>query len=150
GFLPDWMIPIGGFAIDGGVLAFAFRAALITSLLFDAFPALRARRIGVRSSVAEGSRTVAGASMRWRQWLIGAQVALTVVLLAAAGLMVRTLIHLETVPAGFDAHNILTAKVSLDDVRYRDEAAFRALLEKSVSSMRRIPGVEDAAIGLSV
>jgi predicted permease len=150
GFLPGWMIPIGGFPLDGTVFAFAFGAALITSLLFGALPALRARRIGVRSSVAEGSRTVAGGSVRWRQWLIGAEVSLTVVLLAAAGLMVRTLIHLQSVPAGFDAHNILTAKVSLDDARYREENAFRALLEKSVSSMKQIPGVEEAAIGLSV
>src|SRR5262249_33437472 len=81
---------------------------------------------------------------------IGVEVALTVILLAAAGLMVRTLIHLETVPAGFDAHNVLTAKVSLDDARYRNENAFRALLEKSVSSMKQIPGVEEAAVGLSV
>ena len=67
--------------------------------------------------------------------------ALTVVLLVAAGLLVRTLIHLETLPPGFDASNVMTAKVSLDDARYHDAAAFHVLLEKSVAAMQQIPGV---------
>ncbi len=71
-------------------------------------------------------------------------------LLAGAGLLVRTLIHLETLPPGFDARNVMTATVSLDDARYHDAAAFHALLDKSGAAMREIPGVEDAGVGLSV
>lgn len=150
GFLPEWMIPVGGFHLDARVLAFTFGASLITSLLFGALPALQTRRVDLRSSIASGSQAVLGGSGRTRQWLIGAEVALTVILLAAAGLLVRTLIHLETLPSGFDPTDVMTAKASLDDARYRNAAAFQSLLQKSVAAMRQIPGVEDAAVGLSV
>jgi predicted permease len=150
GFLPESMIPVGGLTIDTRVLGFTLAASLLTSVLFGALPALRARRVDLRSFIATGSRTVAGSRSRTRQWLIGAEVALTVVLLVAAGLLVRTLIHLETLPPGFDATNVMTAKVSLDDARYHDAAAFHTLLGKSVEATRQIPGVQDAAVGLSV
>jgi predicted permease len=148
--LPDEMLPIGGFSIDLRLLAFTFGASLLTSLLFGALPALMTRRVELRSAMTLGSYSVAGGSGRVRQWLIGAEIALTVVLLAAAGLLVRTLIHLETLPPGFDSHNVMTAKASLNDARYHDAAAFRGLLEKSVTAMREIAGVEDAAVALSV
>lgn len=147
--LPVEMVPIGGFSLDGRVLAFAIGVSLLTSLLFGALPALETRRVDLRSSIAAGTRSVAGGSGRVRQWLIGAEVALTVVLLAGAGLLVRTVAHLESLPAGFDAHNVMTAKASLDDARYHDPAAFQQLLRESTAAMERIPGVESAAVGLS-
>jgi predicted permease len=150
GFVPDGFLPFGGLAIDGRVLCFTLSASLFTSLFFGALPAIRARRVDVRSSVAHGSHGVAAGSSRIRQTLIAGEVCLTVVLLFSAGLLIRTLIHLETLPAGFDAHNVMTAKLSLDDARYHDPAAFRTLLDRSLEAMRRIPGVEDAAVGLSV
>lgn len=148
--LPDEMIPIGGFALDGRVLFFAVAASVLTSLLFGALPALESRRIDLRHSLAAGSRTVAGGSGRVRQWLIGAELALTVVLLAAAGLLVRTIAHLETLPPGFDPSHVLAAKASLDDARYHDPAAFHKLLRDSVAAIQRIPGVQNAAVALSV
>jgi predicted permease len=148
--LPDEMIPIGGFALDARVLAFTLGAAVLTSLLFGALPALETRRVDLRSSIASGTRTVAGGSGRLRQTLIGAEVALTVVLLAGAGLLVRTIAHLESLPAGFDGHNVMTAKASLDDARYHDSARFHALLKTSLAAMQRIPNVENAAAALSL
>jgi predicted permease len=148
--LPDEMIPIGGFRLDWHVLAFAGSAALLTSLLFGALPALETRRVDLRSSIASGGRSVAGGSGKVRQWLIGAEVALTVVLLAGAGLLVRTVMHLETLPPGFDATNVMTAKASLDDARYQNAANFHHLLQTRLEEMQRIPGVESAAVALSV
>ncbi|HEX4037060.1 MAG TPA: ADOP family duplicated permease [Acidobacteriaceae bacterium] len=147
--LPPSMIPIGGFALDGRVLAFAAVVSVAASLLFGALPALETRRVDLRGSMAAGTRTVAGGSGRVRQGLIGAEVALTVVLLAGAGLLVRTLLHLELQPAGFDPHNVLVAKASLDDAGYRDPAAFERLVHESVAAIERIPGVESAAVALS-
>jgi predicted permease len=147
--LPPWMIPAGGLALDWRILGFALAAALATSLLFGVLPALTTRRMDLQASLAAASRSVSGGAGRLRRVLIGAEVALTVVLLAAAGLLVRTLAHLETLPPGFDPHDVMTAKASLDDARYRDPAAFRTLLSESLAAMRRIPGVEDAAAGLS-
>ena len=148
--LPDEMIPIGGFALNGSVLAFALGISVATSLLFGALPALETRRVDLRSSIASGTRSVVGGSGRVRQWLIGAEVALTVVLLAAAGLLVRTVAHLESLPPGFDPANVMTAKASLDDARYHDAAKFHTLLRQSLEAMHRIPGVESAAVALSV
>jgi predicted permease len=148
--LPEEMVPIGGFGLDSRVLIFTAAATVLTSLLFGAMPALETRRLDLRQTLAAGTRAVASRSGRIRQWLIGAEVALTVVLLAGAGLLVRTLVHLETLPSGFDAANVITAKASLTAVRYNDPITFVGLLDKSLASMRRIPGVEDAAVGLSV
>lgn len=149
-WLPEEMVPLGGFTLDSRVLLFTAAAAVLTSLLFGAMPALETRRLDLRLTLAAGTRAVASGSGRIRQWLIGAEVALTVVLLASAGLLVRTLVHLETLPPGFDATDVMTAKASLTAVGYNDPIRFVSLLDKSLASIRRIPGVEDAAAGLSV
>ncbi|HUY82875.1 MAG TPA: ABC transporter permease [Acidobacteriaceae bacterium] len=148
--LPPGMIPLGGFILDSRVLAFTVIVTLLTSLFFGALPALSARRIDLRTAIAQGSKSVSGGSRRLRGVLISAEVALTVMLVAASGLLVRTLVHLETLPPGFDSHNVMTATVSLDEFRYHNAATFQQLMTQSVAAMKRIPGVEDAAAGLSV
>jgi predicted permease len=150
GFLPSYLLPWGGVAIDWRVLGFTLGAALFTSLLFGALPALHTRHVDLRSSMAVGSQSVARGSIRLRQLLIGGEVALTVVLVAAAGLVIRSLIYLESLPPGFDATNVMTATASLDDARYRDAVPFHNLIERSIAAMHQIPGVESAAVGLSV
>ena len=150
GFLPESMIPLSGLAMDFRVLGFTFAVSLLTSLFVGALPALQIRSVDLRSFMASSSHSVTRGSSRLRQLLIGGEVALTVVLVAAAGLLIRSLIHLETLPPGFDASNVMTAKLSLDDARYRDASAFHNLIERSVSAMQQIPGVEGAAVGLSV
>ncbi|HEV2402052.1 MAG TPA: ABC transporter permease [Candidatus Sulfotelmatobacter sp.] len=150
GFLPDALLPNGDLSIDVRVLAFTAGASLIASFLFGVLPALQVRRLDLRSSIASGSPTVVQGSSLLRRVLVTGQVALTIVVLAAAGLLIRMLIHLETLPKGFDATNVVTAQLSLDDARYRDAERFRDLLERSVNEMRKIPGVEDAAVGLSL
>ena len=82
--------------------------------------------------------------------MIAGEVALTVVLLAAAGLLIRTLVHLETMPPGFNPSGVITAKASVDDVRYHDPADFQKLLNESLAAMREIPGVQNAAVGLTL
>ncbi len=148
--LPESMIPVANFSIDARVLGFTLGAAVLASLLCGALPALQIRRFPLGSSPFAGSRAVTSGSSRPRQALIAAQIALTAVLLIAAGLLVRTLIYLETLPPGFDAHDVMTATASLDDVRYHNAPAFQNLLAKSLAAMRQIPGVRDAAVSLSV
>src|SRR4029077_19162615 len=69
---------------------------------------------------------------------------------ASSGLLIRTLVHLQTLPPGFDAKGVMTAKASLDDARFHDSAAFRKLLDTSIAAMRQIPGGQHAAVGLSL
>lgn len=147
--LPEHFLPVARVPLDGRVLAFTLLLSLVTSILFGMLPALATRKVDLRSSLA--SRTLAGAgSQRLRQALIAGEVALTVVLLAASGLLIRTLIHLETLPPGFNPNGVMTARASLDDIRYHDPVAFNQLLDQSTAAMRQIPGVESAAVGLSL
>lgn len=147
--LPEHFLPVDNISLDGRVLVFTSMIALSTSVVFGMLPAFVARRFDLRGAIA--GRTVGGGDqLRLRQGLIVAEVGLTVVLLASAGLMIRTLIHLQTLPAGFDATGVMAAKASLDDARFHDGAAFRKLLAESVSAMRQISGVEHAAVGLSL
>ena len=146
--LPQGFLPLASVPLDGRVLAFTACASLLTSVLFGMLPAFTASRVDLRSSIA--SRGATGQPVRLRQALIAGEVALTVVLLAGSGLLIRTLIHLETLPPGFNPSNVMTAKASLDDARYHDPVAFRKLLDESTAAMDRIPGVESAAVGLSL
>ncbi|MGB7621013.1 MAG: ADOP family duplicated permease [Terriglobia bacterium] len=147
--LPEHFLPVANVPLDSRVLAFTLFLSLLTSVLFGMLPALTTRNVDLRSSIASRAVISAG-SVRLRQGLIAGEVALTVVLLAAAGLLIRMLIHLETMPPGFNATGVITAKASLDDVRYQDSAAFRKLFNQSLATMREIPGVENAAVGLSL
>ncbi len=143
--LPEHFLPVASVPLDTRVMGFTLAVALLTSILFGMLPALITRKSDLRSSI--GSRSVIGArGARLRQGLIAGEVALTVVLLAAAGLLIRTLIHLESMPPGFNPNGVITAKASLDDARYHDLAAFRKLLDESTAAMRQIPGVRNAAV----
>jgi predicted permease len=157
--LPEQFLPFHGplpsaetlanVPLDGRVLAFTLIVSVLTSVFFGMLPALVTRRVDLRSSMT--NRTVARAgSLRLRQSLIAGEVALTVVLLAASGLLIRSLIHLERLSPGFDPNGIMVAKASLDDVRYHDPATFRKLLDESTAAMRQIPGVQNAAVGLNL
>ncbi|MGO8815551.1 MAG: ADOP family duplicated permease [Terriglobia bacterium] len=147
--LPEHFLPVAHVPLDARVMAFTLAISLATSILFGMLPALATRKVDLRSSMA--GRAVAGVgSVGLRQALIAGEVALTVVLLAGSGLLIRTLIHLETLPPGFNPNGVMVAKASLDDARYRDAAAFRKLLDDGTAAMRQIPGVQRAAVGLSL
>jgi len=147
--LPEHFLPVASVPLDSRVLAFTLFISLLTSVFFGMLPALQTRKYDLRSAIA--SRAAAGGDrLRLRQALIVSEVALTVVLLAASGLLIRTLIHLQTLPSGFNSTGVMTARASLGDARYHDPAAFRKLLSESTSAMRQIPGVQHAAAGLSL
>jgi predicted permease len=147
--LPENYLPVSSVSLDLRVLAFTLGISLLASVLFGMLPALATRKVDLRSSLA--SRSVAGGErLRLRQALIAGEIALTVLLLAGSGLLIRTLIHLETLPPGFNPNGVMTAKASLDDARYHDPAAFQKLLNDSTSAMRQIPGVANAAVGLTL
>ena len=147
--LPSQIVPFGGVALDGRVLLFTLVISIGTSLLFGIMPALTIFRMDPASVL--GQRSIAGArGSRARQVLIASEVALTVILLAGSGLLIRSLIHLQSLPPGFNAHGVLTAQASLDQADYHDPARFATLMRESVAAMERIPGVTQAAVGLSL
>jgi predicted permease len=147
--LPEHFLPVESVPLDGRVMAFTLMVSVLTSVLFGMLPALVTRKVDLRSSMAGRSVARVG-SVRLRQVLITGELALTVVLLAACGLLIRSLIHLETLPPGFNPNGVMVAKASLDDTRFHGPAAFRKLLDESTAAMRHIPGVKNAAVGLSL
>jgi predicted permease len=147
--LPEHFLPVETVPLDGRVVAFTAIVSLLASVLFGMLPAFTSRKVDLRSSM--GGRGVVGVgSLRLRQGLIAGEIALAVVLLAASGLLIRSLIHLETLPPGFNPNGVMVAKASLDDARYHDPAAFRKLLDTSTAALRQIPGVQNAAVGISL
>jgi predicted permease len=147
--LPEHFLPVASISLDGGALVFALAVSLATSILFGMLPALTTRQLDLRSAIA--SREATGRDrLHLRQVLIASEMALTVILLGASGLLIRSLIHLQTLPPGFNPTGVMTARASLDNLRYEDAEAFRKLLIESTSAMRQIPGVTQAAVGLSL
>jgi predicted permease len=138
--------------LDWRVLLFAIACMALTTVLFGVLPALQGRSVDVWAALAGGGhRLVAGShSRRLRQGLVTSEMALTVVLLVAAGLLIRTLIHLQGLPPGFSPQNVRVIKASLDDAAYGSAESVHQLFSESLTAIRRIPGVKSAAVGLAV
>ncbi|MFL6261264.1 MAG: ADOP family duplicated permease [Thermoanaerobaculia bacterium] len=131
--------------IDGAALAFALGVALAASLLFGLVPALRTARPDLQSMLKEGGRSVSSPRDRVRTGLLVAEVALALVLLAGAGLLIRSAVRLQEVEVGFDPSGLLTAQLSLPYADYpAPDRAVRTVLE-AVDRAARIPGVASAA-----
>ncbi len=125
--------------------------AMATALVFGLYPSLRAARSDARTGLAEGSRGIAGGRSQWpRRLLVGAEVALGIVLVVGAGLLTRTFLHLRQLEPGFDPDHVVAASVSLQDARYTTTASMNRLFEDTLRRVRAIPGVESAGVGLHV
>jgi len=106
----------GGINIDGRVLAFTLGVSLLTALLFGLGPAALASNPDLNSALRGGERRLtAGSRGLTRHVLAVSEVALAMVLLIGAGLMINTMLRLQRVDPGFDAHNLLTLEVTLPD-----------------------------------
>lgn len=142
----------GATGLDLRVLAITAAFALGTSVVFGLVPALQATRVDLRSTLVEsGSASIAGAARSWpRRALVVVEVALGVLLLVGAGLLIRTFEHLVTLRGGFDATNVLTATFSLQDGRYRASDRVVQLFDQTLARMREVPGVERAAVALTL
>jgi putative ABC transport system permease protein len=138
--LPFWM----NFGIDLRVLGFTAGITLLTGLLFGAAPALQTSRVDLNDTLKEGGRGSAGVRARARSLLVVAEIALSLVVLVGAGLMIQSFLRLKRVNIGLNAHNVLTAGVSLPRAKYKQDQRgpfFKQLLER----VRSLPGVEAAS-----
>ncbi len=124
----------GEVAVDIWVLAFACVVSAAAGVLAGLAPARQMARLDVTKGLREGSRSVTASGNWARNALVVGQLALSVVLLAAAGLTIRTLSHLSRVDVGFTPSQVLTARLAPRD---RPEAFFADLLRR----VRAIPGV---------
>jgi predicted permease len=134
--------------IDWRVMLFTAGLSLITGVLFGLLPALQLSRQDLNPVLRAEGRGSAGSRRRSRARgvLVVAQVALSMVLLVGAGLLIRSLVRLRNVNAGFDARNVLTMRVALPPARYPKGPQMAAFYDQVVKKVSAMPGVRSAAV----
>ncbi len=141
---------VPGFAhleIEPRTFAATTALAAAAVLLFAVTPALRASRQNVTAGLRIGGRLTEGAKrQRGRAVLAGAQLALTLALLVAAGLSLRALYRVTEGPLGFDATNVLVGRVSLSGERYADPEPRRRMVERVLARLDALPAVTRSAV----
>ncbi|HXW08674.1 MAG TPA: ABC transporter permease [Vicinamibacterales bacterium] len=156
-----WMLPVllslgpPGFLLanhevrlDGVVLVASLALAAATGVLFGLGPALSlSRRDLVEAFKEDAVRATSSRRAGFlRQGLVVAEVALSTILLVAAGLLLQTFVNLRTVDTGFDPRGVLTARMAMQGERYSTPADLNRFYSESLERIRRIPGVEVAAV----
>lgn len=133
---------------DWRVLAFTVIASMLTGVLFGLAPALQISRGDVQDYLKESGRGTAGSLRhnRLRNLLIISEVALSVVLLAGAGLLFRSFLRLQAVQPGFNSQRVLTARVEPSGTNYRSDPDYIAFYDQVLKRVQAIPGVEAAGL----
>ncbi len=140
-------------AVDQVVLGFSVALSLAVGIVSGLWPAWRASRVDLREALQAGGQkgVIGGASQLTRQAMVTLQVALTVVLLAGAGLFARSLQKIAQFEYGFDSSNLLLVNVSLPDVpgRYDTDAKRIAFFEQARERVSVLPGVRSVGLNYS-
>ena len=132
--------------VDMRMLAIAMIAALGTGIGFGVLPALTAARRAAASGMRDSSRTGGGRSgSRLRGGLVATQVAASIVLIVGAGLLIRALIAVQAIPAGFDTDHVLTVRTFLPWERYGPQDVRTSFYQRILAEVGRRPGVVAAA-----
>jgi putative ABC transport system permease protein len=142
--LPDTLPASADLTLDWRVLALTAGAALVTVLLFGAGPALAAARRDFGAAFGRSVGTQGAGARRLRTALVVAEIALTVVLLAGAGLLLRSYAAVLAVDPGFDADGLLVVDTPLSPTRYGSPADRDAFYQRVLERVRALPGVESA------
>jgi putative ABC transport system permease protein len=135
-------------SFDLPVLGFTFLVASLTTVLFGLWPAWQASHADVQLALKEGSSGSGDppSAKRARDWLVISEIALTLTLLVAAGLVLKSFSRLQSLSLGYEPRSIFTARFELPWQKYNDrdkiDTFSRALLDK----VRALPGVQNAAV----
>lgn len=132
--------------LDFRILAFTFLLSLLTGVAFGTLPALQASRADVREALSDGSRGSSGGTGRLRQALVICEVALSLALLIAAGLMIKSFTRLQAVNSGLNPDNVITMTIALPDARYPTEESVTGFFENLLQKVQAVPGVDSAGL----
>jgi predicted permease len=135
--------------LDGHVLLFTLAASLLAGILFGLAPGLKTSQADLHESLKEGGRGSSGTRHSAQRVFVAAEMALAVVLLAGAGLMIRSLAKLWSVDPGFDPHHVVTFRVSLPRAAGSNPDAARAAWRQLQYQVRAVPGVQSASLTIS-
>ena len=144
-FGPHDVPRLGEVAINAPVFSFTFVAAIFSTLVFALVPALQVTRPNVNESLQEGNRGAVGpGSHRLRRLLVIAQVALSLLLLAGAGLLIKSFANLSSTKPGFDPQHALVAELILPKAKYPDSEKHRQFFDQVMPKLSALPGVDAA------
>jgi putative ABC transport system permease protein len=142
--MPNTLPASTSLGLDVRVIAFTIATALFTVLLFGAGPAFAAARRDFGAAFGKAVGTYGAATRRLRTALVVAEIALTVVLLAGAGLLLRSYAAVLSVDPGFDAQGLLVAEAVLPESRYSNPVDRDVFYSRVLESVRGLPGVDAA------
>jgi putative ABC transport system permease protein len=133
---------------DFAVLGFAFLISALTGVLFGVMPAFQGSNLNLIESLKEGGRlSVAGSLRRWtRQVFVVCEVALALVLVIGSGLMIKSLLRLQSVDPGFNPENVLTGQLNLPAARYSDPSQQINFYQQVLQRTQTLPGVQAAGL----
>ena len=144
---PDMLPPQANVRMDYGVLLFTMIVGILTGILFGVAPALSGTRSDLAGSVKEGGRTTAGLTRnRMRTPLVVAEVALSFVLLAGAGLLIRSFDRFASINPGVDTTSVVAMDLPMPMAEFTNSTALTNYLTQITANVRSVPGVRDAAI----
>src|SRR5204863_200475 len=135
-------------AISLPVLAFTIALSLLTGLVMGLYPALQSSRADIVDALKEGGRGTAGSvrQQRFRKLLVGAQVALSVTLLAGASLLIASFVALSHQNPGFKPEKLWVALTVTPQAQYPDVAARNRFADQLTKALRATPGVQEASV----
>jgi putative ABC transport system permease protein len=138
----------GNIHIDGAVLLFTVGIALLSGVAAGLFPAIAASRTDVVSGLKDTGRSnTAGRSHgQVRDILVGLEVAVSLVLLVAAGLLLRSFLKMQAAPEGFRADNSISFEISLPDATYKNRQSVSQFVGRLAAELRSMPGASSAGL----
>jgi putative ABC transport system permease protein len=143
---PDGIPRLQQASLDARVLLFAFAVSLLSGLLFGTARALWRPA----PELLAGKETHVTPRSLFRQMLVAAQIATSLILLAGAGVLLRSLWNLQNVSLGMEAENVVVGKISLAGYRYPEASQQLRFFERLETRLKRIPGVTSFALSDSV
>jgi putative ABC transport system permease protein len=145
GLMPRGFPSLPSSVLDLRLLAFTLLVSVVTSVAFSLVPALHASRVSLKDALQQAARSSVGARGIARDALVVLQIAAALVLLAGAGLMLRTLANLRAIDLGFRPDHLMTLGTTLPATRYQDPQKRLAFYTRVVAEAAALPGVERAA-----
>jgi putative ABC transport system permease protein len=146
---PRDLISLQSVGLNFSVLIWTLVVSLLTGIIFGLAPALHISRLNLNDSLKEGGKgeaAQASGSRRLRSALVISEIALAVVLLASAGLLVKSFLRLQQVDRGFNSDNVLTMVVRLPETRYKEDPQVIGFFQQALDHIHALPGVRSAGV----